>query len=122
MSYFEGERASQTGTLVERTFPDTKTITPATTCCGVAGGKCTPDASLWSDPTWQALNFGLSDPHYYQYQYASAGSKTTSSFTAEANGDLDCDTVYSTFERVGSVDSKLNVVGGGGVFISNELQ
>ena len=64
----------------------------------------------------------MSDPHYYSYEYVSEGTGTSARFTARAVGDLDCDGVLSTFERVGAVDAALNVMGGGGIYVENELE
>ena len=46
-------------------------------------------------------------------------------FTARAVGDLNCNGVYSTFERVGRgvvEEGRLVVVGGGGIYVENELE
>jgi type IV pilus assembly protein PilA len=53
------------------------------------------------------LKFSMDQPQYYQYSYAGgaqAGS-VGDSFTATANGDLNGDTVLSTFSITGSVNS-----------------
>ena len=41
---------------------------------------------------------------------------------ARALGDLNCNQTFSTFERVGTVNDNLNVVGGGGIFSYQELE
>ncbi|MBM4321226.1 MAG: type II secretion system protein [Deltaproteobacteria bacterium] len=111
------------GVLATRQFPATQERTPADRdFCAVPGNKFDPRDSDWRTPTWQALNFALSDPHYFKYSYESAGLERESRFTARANGDLDCNKVESTFERVGSADGDLNVRGGEGVFIRNEIE
>ncbi len=92
----------------------------------------TPDRSFCSDEDgiraksedwkpWEELSFDPADypekgatRHYYRYEYVSSGTGAESSFTARAIGDLDCDGVYSTFERSGSVRNEngdLNVKG-----------
>jgi type IV pilus assembly protein PilA len=86
-------------------FPDvaaTATVPALGTCCG-NGGKCTPDQTLWADETWTALQFSVDDPHYYMYTYDS--TDVLVNFTARANGDLDCDNTYSTFEMIGVIDA-----------------
>jgi len=55
----------------------------------------------WDNPSWQALTFAISDPHYYSYEYTSDGTGTNAQFTARANGNLDGDGTLSTFERAG---------------------
>ncbi len=121
VAYFEAEHSNRTGGLLERQFPETQVDTPGALC--VTGDKVvTPEASWAGSQTWQALNFAISDPHYYQYSYDASGERTSSAFTARANGDLDCDTVRSTFERVATVDSAMNVIGGAGVFTKDDLE
>src|SRR5262249_6605742 len=106
VSYYEAEHADRTGAILAKQFPVSVATTPGTKCCSNAGEKCTPDPTLWQDTngTWASLNFSVDDPFYYQYQYDSGGTDTGSSFTARAAGDLDCDDIYSTFQRIGKVD------------------
>lgn len=80
---------------------------------------------IWSEATWQALNFAINDPFLYQYSYASTGSGATgvdSAFTARANGDLDCNGTLSTFERAAYVDANNNVNGSSGLYQASELE
>jgi len=87
----------------EKTLPKLSTaITPPLgTCCANKNQKCQPNPALWAHPSWIAIYFSIDDPHYYSYQYelSSDGKK----FTARAIGDLDCDGIYSTFERYGEI-------------------
>ena len=124
VSYFEREHATRTGEIHERQFPDTVALSPGNGFCtgDVNAEKWIPKKTYWVDPTWQALNFALADPHYYSYEYVSTGLNTTAKFTARAMGDLNCNGTFSTFERVGGVDGSLNVTGGGGIFTENELE
>jgi type IV pilus assembly protein PilA len=122
-SYFSREIASRTGIIRERQFPDATILTPDTGFCSEGTAeKFVPMKTYWEPSSWQALNFALSDPHYYKYQYASTGTDSASGFTARAIGDLNCNGIFSTFERVGTVDDSLNVVGGGGIYTENELE
>ena len=77
---------------------------------------------MWGAAGWQALNFGVRDPFYYQYQFISSGTGTNAKFTARAIGDLNCDGRLSTFERIGRVDDENNVTGGAGLFKKDELE
>jgi len=124
VSYYEAEHADRAGAILAKQFPASVATTPSTKCCTNAGEKCTPDPNLWQDAagTWASLNFSVDDPFYYQYQYDSAGTDTGSSFTARATGDLDCDDIYSTFERIGKVDSQHNVTGGSGLYVNNDIE
>ncbi len=122
VSYFEAEHAARNGNILARQFPASIDMTPAADFCSAGAEKFVPDEGAWMAATWQALNFALSDPHYYKYSYDSDGFDKEARFTARANGDLDCDGTVSTFERVGTVDDHLNVVGGGGIFSKDELE
>jgi prepilin-type N-terminal cleavage/methylation domain-containing protein len=125
-SYFEEEmNARGSITPIAKQFPDPAAVTTAPAlgaCCLAAGKKCAPSPALWADPSWQALKFSMDDPHYYSYTYLSSGTDATSQFTARANGDLDCDTSYSTFEMVGSIQADGTVTGQAGFFKSMELE
>ena len=79
-------------------------------------------ARTWTAQTWTALNFSVDDPFYYSYAYASSGTDTGSKFTAGAYGDLNCDSVTSTYERAGSVDAQFNVTGGSGLYVVNDIE
>lgn len=76
---------------------------PLGECCR-QGGKCAPGASQWEHETWTALMFSVDDPHYYSYSYITKDPYTE--FTVRANGDLDCDGEYSTFEMLGIIDAE----------------
>jgi type IV pilus assembly protein PilA len=80
----------------------TAPVTPTGNCCTQnAGGKkkCAVVAADWATAPWQALDFQLDEPFYFQYQYT--GTATT--YTANAIGDLDCDGTSITYALVGSV-------------------
>ena len=122
VSYFESEHTDSSGTTLPKQFPTAAGPAPAATCCGQAGGKCKPDNTLWTAATWPSLNFSVDDPFYYQYQYLSGGTDTGSTFKADAYGDLNCNAVLSTYERMGSVDAQFNVTGGSGLFVVNDIE
>jgi type IV pilus assembly protein PilA len=120
VSYYSDEHSMANGEIVPSQFPTTQAVTPALTSIGSVKRSATLDD--WEAQTWQALNFWVADPHYYAYQYDSAGTRIGSTFTCTAFGDLDDDTVYSTFVRVGSVNSGNEVRGGGGLYLRNETE
>jgi prepilin-type N-terminal cleavage/methylation domain-containing protein len=100
-------------------FPDSAPLTPST----VAGAnKVTDPVTTWDTPTWHALTFQLSDPHYYSFQYDSTGTGSSASFTARAVGNLDGDSVYSTFERAGRLDATGSMTGSAGIYSTNEIE
>jgi prepilin-type N-terminal cleavage/methylation domain-containing protein len=124
VEYFARDYVSRSGAIPQRRFPQQARLTPGTRFCRDVGGttKWVPKADYWTLATWQALNFGISDPHYYSYAYDSAGQDKSAAFTARAVGDLNCNQTFSTFERVGTVDVNMNVVGGGGIYTIDELE
>lgn len=120
--YFEkGAVVNRTGTVQPHTFPAPVTLTPATTCCDGDGDRC--HGSVWTDLTWSAVGFEIADPHFFQYRFESnVATGVGAKFTAGAHADLDCDTDLSTYERTGTVDTQLRVVGGASLFISDDIE
>ena len=128
-SYFEEERNARGSiTPLAKQFPTSPAApNPAVNaCCAQTGQKCDPgvaaEKNAWSDPAWSALKFSMDDPHYYWYTYIGAGTGSSSQFTASANGNLDCDAVYSTFEMTGAIASDGVVTGQAGMFSSSDLE
>jgi type IV pilus assembly protein PilA len=81
----------------------TAAATPNTACCTQDFGgkkKCAVAATDWSTASWQALDFQLDEPFYFQYDYSSAAPGST--YTAHATGDLDCDTTTVQYTLTGS--------------------
>lgn len=112
ITYFYAERRGPDGAVLPAGFPPSTELTPPTPAC--VGGQPVahmPDPTLWAAPGWQALGFSIEEPFYYQYQYLAEGEGPSARFTVRAIGDLDCDGVLSTFERIGRVDQLNNVVG-----------
>jgi type IV pilus assembly protein PilA len=126
VSYFETEHSDKTGAILAKQFPVPVGPTPGTTCCksGTPGGKCKPDPTLFQDTngSWAALNFSVDDPFYYQYEYKSTAGDLASKFEAYAYGDLDCDTILSTFMRNGTIMTDWSVSGGSGLFSKNDIE
>lgn len=73
----------------------------------VSAGKYQSSPAEWRVGGWDCLKFSMSDPQYYMYSYSSVGLSGLpgDTFTATANGDLDGDTIPSTFEFFGKVQS-----------------
>lgn len=144
ISYYHEEKsaAGVVGGALAKQFPGvaaTAQLAPATDCCDPAngaGGKCAPNASWWVGATWQALKFSMDDPHYFQYQYGRnaggragvgapglpGGGTAGEWFYADALGNLNCDSAYSTFEMLGAATVGGDVTTGGGMFKNNELE
>lgn len=128
VSYFDQEQVSRganADALVPQ-FPRDEGPSPATcatACAGNADGRCDPatyNISLWDTPTWQALNFAISDRHYFVYSFDSTNVTTErgegATFTARAEANLDDDTICSTFERAAIVNSNGDVQGSRGIY------
>ncbi len=124
VAYYSEEHSNRDGTILARQFPATVTSTPnGFACTDGASKKHAPAANMWDNTSWQALTFAVEDPFYYTYDYDNTGTGVGSQFTAGAHGDLNCDgALFSTFERIGTIDAENNVNGGAGLFKKNELE
>ena len=122
VAYFEAEHADSNGGVLAKQFPTSNASTPASTACGLPGDKYKPSPTNFATDTWASLNFSVDDPFYFVYKYDSAGTETTANFQAWAHGDLDCDNIYSTYQRSGTVLSDRSVSGGSGLFTANEIE
>jgi len=85
-------------------------------------GVFIPDTETWSARTWTQLGFAIEKPFRYQYHFLSQSTGPGAGFTIRAVGDLDCDGVYSTFERIGTVGPDGRLTGGDAAFIDRELE
>jgi type II secretory pathway pseudopilin PulG len=119
VSYYDSDHVLPSGEFLPPQFPASIPRTPAEVPCGT---RQEPDRATWAAPTWEALNFAIVGPHYYSYQFDSAGVGVGATFTASAFGDLDCDGILSTFVRVGEVSEGNEIRGGAGLFQRNELE
>jgi hypothetical protein len=81
-------------------------------CCGAKSNgstvdnKCPVSAEWGKDPVWNALDFQIDDPSQYVYHFEATSA---TSFTATAEGDLDCDGETANYTLTGTVDSKGNI-------------
>jgi type IV pilus assembly protein PilA len=70
----------------------------------IQGLKYQSAKAEWADAAgWQCLKFSLEQPQYFQYEFV--GGTAASNYVASAYGDLNGDTVLSTFSLSGSVQS-----------------
>jgi prepilin-type N-terminal cleavage/methylation domain-containing protein len=122
--YMVEERVTTAGVVLAKQFPATEALTPALTCClSSAAGKCVASQPAFGgSPTWVALKFGLTDAHYYRYEYLSQGTGVGSRFTARALGDLDCDGTLGTFQMTGSYDDASAGASGSGIYSNLEIE
>lgn len=106
-AYARADHFDQQGNLLPKAVPVGVTDwTPPHACCRWEGRRCVPKAADWQKKPWPQLHFGLSEPHYFQYRYASRDGKR---FFVEARADLNCDGTYSSYRLEGEVDASGNV-------------
>jgi len=126
VAYQEAEHADSAGNILNRQWPGPDGPSPSSNGgCAQQGNKFAPNPGAWKTATWMALNFGIDDPHYFWYTFSSTsgqGGVAGQQFNAVANGNLDCDANFSTFQRTGTVDAYLNVKGGSGMFTAYEIE
>lgn len=123
LTSYQSEQVDRGGQGQQAQFPATVAPTPGeNACCQQDASRCDPDPVAFKQPTWQALQFALDDPHFYWYGFISQGAGTTAAFSARASGNLDCDENYSTFERIGFVDLLGGVSGGAGIHIIDPIE
>jgi type IV pilus assembly protein PilA len=68
-------------------------------CCGGPNNQCAAvPATFAADATWKALDFQIDEPSLFFYDYTG----TTTTFTAKATGDLDCDTTEIVYTLTGT--------------------
>ena len=60
-------------------FPLSVGPTPGVNACCTPEGlsRCPANADLFTDFSWNKLNFSISDPHYYWYTFESSGDGAT---------------------------------------------
>lgn len=123
-AYFEkGPIINRKGKTLRHKFPRNTPLTPKRRCCKNSDGLCRDkNGTNWEHPTWKAIGFEIADPHRYQYRFRQRNRDANARFTAGGYGDLDCDGTFSTFERIGHVDTQWRVVGSGAIYIDKELE
>ena len=120
--YYNEQKVDRDGNVQPLQFPGAGvTITApedwhARVCVDGRPVLYTSDAETFSHPVFKSLNFTVEQPSAYQYQFVSEGTESGARFTARAFGDLDCDGVFSTFEKTGSIGSDGHVVLAPGIF------
>jgi prepilin-type N-terminal cleavage/methylation domain-containing protein len=125
LAYYEADHITTGGRALAKQFPGPSAEPPnGGDACGCAtGARCAGGDTTWgTDAVWLALNFSLPDPHNYTPQYSSGGTGSSATFSALVWGDLNCNTVFSSFERQGSINSNGDVTGSYQPLITNELE
>ncbi len=126
VTYYTSEFLGPDGEILPRQFPATVDPTPldwhARVCADGDSARYPIRPEIWSAPTWKSLDFAVEQPFYFEYTYVSTGRGAEATFTARARGDLDCDGVMSTYERIGEVDDGCSSSGGAGLFMADPLE
>ena len=124
LSYYMTDFNDSNGKALPKQFPGPSGDWEQTAhCCTYPGGRCAGGSATWtSDAVWLALKFAVPDPHNYLPGYSGAGSGTGAQFTAEALGNLNCDSVLALFRRAGAIAPNGDVTGQVQPYIENELE
>jgi type IV pilus assembly protein PilA len=120
--YYEDTEVGNTATI-----PPGTSTTYLRVLCNKASGPVPVNAASISGKKWQSsvadwnvdeagnsgfacLKFAIDQAQYYQYSYTVSGTSAPGdSFTCTANGDLDGNGVFSTFQITGSINSSFTV-------------
>ncbi len=130
-SYYTNQRINSAGEKLPCQFPAPVGSTPdGGSCCDLDTNddeRCDSAPEKWDDPTWSALSFQMTDEHYFVYEYDSTGTLADAKMTASAYGDLDCDTVISTFQKLAFGDpqatkSECSIRGAAAFYVENETE
>lgn len=116
IAYYFTTKSTRAGVAITPQFMQC----PSTPDTPPAGIKVSGD---WSVASWEGIQFSQDSPVYFSYTADTAGTGTTSSFTARAEGDLDGDGISSLFERTGEIDAATgDPVGAAGIYASREIE
>jgi prepilin-type N-terminal cleavage/methylation domain-containing protein len=133
--YYTTPKITKDGVKLACQFPTNQGVTPIEgTCCNLQGGpdkdtddRCDGDPAAWDEPVWSSLSFQMNDQHYFVYGFSSQGTMGTARFTASAYADLDCDTIQSTFQRLGfgdpaATNAECALQGSAAFYVENETE
>ena len=87
---------------ISRSLCPTAAAVPTAGITAVSGRKYQSSPADWKTGGWPCLRFSMDGPQYFVYSYT-LDSPTT--FTALAQGDLNANTVPSSFSQVGAVQT-----------------
>lgn len=122
---WHGTECGKLGKACTRKFawPASTPRMPSASAC--PEGRPTPQGLTPSErahPTWKALNVDLDLRSHYQLVFESEGKGVGARFSVRAVGDVDCDGVFSTFERSGTLNPDGSVDAGYGMIETDELE
>jgi len=120
VAYYIGEHVDKSGTQLHQKFPDSVGPTPVAAI--PCGNPVIVSQAEWTADPWQALDFAISDPQRFQYEFQDNGLEGADSFaTMIARGDLNCNHVPSLFART-ITGIKDGVMGSSGLIIVDETE
>ena len=122
MSYFESDHADDTGAMLDRQFPFEPATSFGPDCCTFPDQRCPGNQAHFLDQPWKSLNFNIADKHLYQPQYIGGIPDPKKDLWLQVQGDLDCDTIHSTFIRMAHVLPNGDVQGYATPAIINETE
>lgn len=128
VAYYHTPKFDQTGAAVSPQFPGGGVTLSAPeewhtlVCPEGRPSTYTPVPEQFDHPVFKALGFSPTAPARHQFQFVAEGTGTDARFTARAVGDLDCDGVYSTFEKTGRVNADGIVELAPGLFKRDETE
>jgi type IV pilus assembly protein PilA len=96
VAYYVGEHSDTAGSVLAKQFPGNAGPTPTVI---PGANKHVPVVAEFKTPEWAALDFSISDPYQYQYSFTVVGAPPTPFAAMTAQGDLDGDGIYSTYQR-----------------------
>jgi type IV pilus assembly protein PilA len=127
VAYYVGEHADANGNIANKQFPIAGPPVPAlstltSSMFSTNGYQSSP--SDWKQAGWSALEFSISDRQKFAYTFDNPqpGATGTAALASMiANGDLNANSVYSTFMR--SMHGTLEGVEGGvSMYTNNETE
>jgi Tfp pilus assembly protein PilE len=93
-----------------RHFPPSARQTVPADAAAVKGKKYQSAIGDWSTAPWLDLQFKITQPQCYAYNFEASGAGATATSTITANGDLDGNGMISTFRTTVVPNEKLEAV------------
>jgi len=122
--YFDRQHTDEVGTILPQQFPwagNGSFRRPPLTSIGSRKFYKDPISGTLPQPL-HSLGWDVRDPHHYSTRWMSNGTESAAWFIVEENGNLDDDSVFSTFLRFGTVTDDMEVSGGAGIYVAHPLE
>ncbi len=97
-------------------------FTPRQKPCFGGSPKYKADPKRWKRHDWSKIGFSILDEHYYRYSVRTSNEAAVSAFFVEAEGDLNCNRVYSRYKLRGVVSPKTHTIQTQGMILYRELE